>query len=72
MQLVRMRHCRAEDEGCASAFRSLKRDRRLAWLEDREFTVGQLLAAAERAFGNRDPANGVTSQEVDSSTVHRA
>src|SRR4029450_2605764 len=57
-----MRHCRAQDEGCASAFRSLKRDRCLAWLEDDEFTIRQPLAAAERALANRDPRNGVTAR----------
>src|SRR5437899_1490299 len=57
-----MRHCRAQDEGCASAFRSLKRYRGLAWLEDHKFTVRHPLAAAERTLANRDPRNGVTAR----------
>ena len=38
------------------------RDSCVAWLEDHEFTVRQPLAAAERALGNRDPANSVPSR----------
>src|SRR4029453_14434872 len=56
-----MRHCRAQDEGCAGAFRALERDRCLTWLEDPEFTVRQPLAAAERALANRHPRAGVTA-----------
>src|SRR4030095_8056887 len=54
-----MRHCTAQDERCASAFRAFKRDGGLACLEDREFTVRQPLAGTERAVADRDPRNGV-------------
>src|SRR6185503_12331715 len=57
-----MRHGRAQDESCATAFRSVKRDGCLAWLEDHELSVRQPLAAAEGALANRDPRNGVTSR----------
>jgi hypothetical protein len=62
MQLVRMRHCRPQHESRASAFHSLKRDRRLASLENYEFAVRQPLAVIERAPANRDPRHGVTGR----------
>ena len=64
MQLVRVRHCRAKDEGCASAFRSLKVDRCLAWFEDHEFTVRQPPLPLSAPSLTRDPRNGVTARRL--------
>src|SRR6185503_6915231 len=64
-----MGHGGAQDEACASAFHSLKRDRCLAWLEDHEFTARKSLATAECALCNRDPANSVTSRRFIAPTL---